>query len=260
MRRLSLLVCSALLLSLAACGSKDDGIPDLPKNISGGGAAGGGDQPPAATATVTGKISFEGEVPKAVKIQTTADPNCKQEIFPEGTVVKDGGLANVVVYISKGDVVGKNYAPPATPVLLDQHGCHYVPHALVIQVGQELQIKNSDETLHNIHMLTMNNDAFNQGQPTPMTSTHKFTKEEILMPVKCDVHGWMRAVIAVLSHPFGTVSGDGGKYELKVPAGKFEITAIHEKYGMQTAMVDVKDGDKTTLDFKFKASDEKSGN
>jgi len=256
MRRLSLLVCSALLLSLAACGSKDDGIPALPTGPNS--ASGGGDQPPAATASITGKISFEGEVPTLKKIQTTADPNCKGEIFPEDTVVKDGGLANVVIYISKGDVVGKNYAPPTTPVLLDQHDCHYVPHALVLMVNQELQVKNSDMTLHNIHALTANNDPYNQAQPVPVTMTHKFTKEEILLPMKCDVHGWMRSYIAVLSHPFGTVSGEGGKYELKVPAGKFEITAIHEKYGMQTAMVDVKDGDKTMLDFKFKASDAKS--
>ena len=127
MRRLSLVVCSALLLVLAACGSKDDGIPPLPSGP--GGTSEGGEQPPAATATVSGKISFEGEAPAPKPIPTSADPNCKEKIFAEEAVVKDGGLANVVIYVSKGDVVGKNYAPPSTPVVLDQHGCHYVPHA-----------------------------------------------------------------------------------------------------------------------------------
>jgi len=257
MRKLSLLVCSALLLCLVACSKDDSGIPPLP---SGPGASGDASQPPAATATLTGKISWEGEVPKPVPIQTTSDENCKEKLFFEDTVVKDGGLANVIVYISKGDVVGKNYAPPSTPVLFDQKNCHYIPHALVVQVNQEVQVRNSDMTLHNIHTLPNINTPFNKGEPNPMTISTKFDKEEVLMPVKCDVHGWMRAFIAVLSHPFGTVSGDGGKYELKIPAGKYEITAIHEKYGMQTAMVDVKDGDMKTLDFKFKASDAKSGN
>jgi hypothetical protein len=93
-----------------------------------------------------------------------------------------------------------------------------------------------------------------------MVNKHVFDKPEVLLPVKCDVHGWMRAFIAVLSNPYGTVSTEGGKYELKLPAGKYEITAIHEKYGKQTAMVEVKDGDHTPMDFKFKASDAKSGN
>jgi len=258
MRKLSLLVCSALLLCLAACSKSDSDIPPLPSGSDS--ASGGGNQPPAATASIAGKISFEGEVPKPKPIPTTADPNCTKPLFTEDTVVKDGGLANVIIYVSKGDVVGKNYAPPATSVLLDQHDCHYIPHALVVQVGQDLEIKNSDNTLHNIHAITTNNSALNQGQPVPMTTKHKFEKEEILLPVKCDVHGWMHAFMAVLTHPFGTVSGEDGKYELKLPAGKYEITAIHEKYGTQTAMVDVKDGDKSPLDFKFKASDAKSGN
>src|SRR4029079_25773 len=100
MRRLSLVVCSALLLVLAACGSKDDGIPELPKD-GGSISGGGGEQTPAPTASVRGKISFEGEVPKPAKIITSADPKCSEAIFNEETVVKDGGLANVIIYVSK---------------------------------------------------------------------------------------------------------------------------------------------------------------
>jgi hypothetical protein len=146
-------------------------------------------------------------------------------------------------------------------VEIEQLDCHYVPHALVIQVGQDLSVKNGDMTLHNIHTLGEANATWNVGQAQQnMVNKHVFDKPEVLLPVKCDVHGWMRAFIAVLSNPYGTVSTEGGKYELKLPAGKFEITAIHEKYGKQTIMVEVKDGDHTTTDFKFKASDAKSGN
>jgi hypothetical protein len=144
---------------------------------------------------------------------------------------------------------------------IEQMDCHYVPHALVIQVGQDLAVKNGDMTLHNVHTLGEANATWNVAQATQgIVNKHMFDKPEVLLPVKCDVHGWMRAFIAVINNPFGTVSTEGGKYELKLPAGKFEITAIHEKYGKQTTMVEVKDGDHTTMDFKFKASDAKSGN
>jgi len=260
MRKLSLLVCSILLLSLAACGGPKDDLPPLGGD-AGGGNAGGGAAPPPTTASIMGKISFEGEVPKPVKLQTTADPQCKKELFTEDTKVKDGGLENVIIYVSGGDAVaGKSFAPPSTPVEINQQDCHYIPHAFILQVGQKLSIKNSDMTLHNIHAFTEVNAPFNTGQAVPMVTEHVFDKKEILLPVKCDVHKWMGAFIAVVDNPFATVSTEGGKYELKLPAGKFEITAIHEKYGKQTAMVEVKDGDHTMTDFKFKASDAKSGN
>jgi len=259
MRKLSLLVCSLLLLSLAACGGDKNEFPDLSAGSAG---SGGGDAPPVTTASIMGKISFEGEVPKPKQIGTTADPNCKKEIFFEDTKVKDGGLENVVIYVSGGEgVAGKSYAPPSTPVELDQMDCHYIPHALVIQVGQELAVKNGDMTLHNVHTLGEVNPTWNVAQAVQnIISKHIFEKPEVLLPVKCDVHGWMKSFIAVISNPFGTVSAEGGKYELKLPAGKFEITAVHEKYGRQTTMVEVKDNDHTTVDFKFKASDAASGN
>jgi len=259
MRKLSLLVCSLLMLALVACGGNSNELPTLP---DGPGGTTGGDAPPATTASIMGKISFEGEVPKPARIQTSADPNCKKELTSEETKVSDGGLENVIIYVSGGDgVAGKSYAPPSTPVEIDQVDCHYIPHALVIQVGQELAVRNGDMTLHNIHTLGEANPTWNVGQAAQnMVNKHIFEKPEVLLPVKCDVHGWMRAFIAVLTNPFGTVSTQGGKYELKLPAGKFEITAIHEKYGKQTTMVEVKDNDHTTIDFKFKASDAKSGN
>jgi hypothetical protein len=258
MRRLSLMACSILLLSLAACGggSSTTDIPPAPV----GGASGGGDVAPPTTASITGKISFEGDVPKPIPIPTSSDPSCTKPLTTEDTKVKDGGLENVIIYVS-GGLEGKSFAPPSTPVEINQMDCHYIPHAFVLQVGQELDVRNSDNTLHNIHAFTVENAPFNVGQPVPMVSKHVFDKKEILLPVKCDVHKWMAAFIAVTDNPYATVSAEGGTYELKLPAGKFEITAIHEKYGMQKMMVEVKDGDHTPMNFKFKASDApKSGN
>src|SRR5262245_16127758 len=121
MRKLSLLLSSLMLLALGACnGSSTNTIPDAP---AGGGASGGGDPAPAATASIVGKISFEGEVPKPIKIQTSADANCTKPLVTEDTVVKDGGLGNVIIYVS-GGFDGKTFAPPSTPVELNQIDCH----------------------------------------------------------------------------------------------------------------------------------------
>src|SRR3982751_2309375 len=147
MRKLSLLFCSLMLLALGACGGGSNiGIPEPPS----GSATGGGDAAPPATASIAGKISFEGEVPKAEKIQTSADPNCTKPLATETTVVKDGGLGNVFIYVS-GGFEGKTFAPSSTPVEINQMDCHYIPHAVIVGVGQTLNVRNSDMTLHNIH-------------------------------------------------------------------------------------------------------------
>ncbi len=58
-----------------------------------------------ATGTVTGVIAFNGTPPAPKKIDTSADPVCGQKnpnLSTEDTVVKDGKLANVFVYIKDG--------------------------------------------------------------------------------------------------------------------------------------------------------------
>jgi plastocyanin len=249
-----LLVCSCVLaLALASCGGGGDNTPALPPAASG--PAGGGNAAPAATASISGKILFDGAAPAMTKINMTADQYCESHSknpMTEDVVVSDGGLENVIVYVS-GGLEGKTFPVPTDPVMIDQHDCHYVPHVFTIQVGQKLQIKNSDSTLHNIHMFSEKNAAFNTGQPVQGEVTdHVFDKPEMPLPVRCDVHKWMSAFIGVFDNPYNTVSKTGGAYEIKLAPGKYEITAWHEKYGTQKQNIEVKDGDHPTLNFTFK--------
>src|SRR6185295_15075338 len=129
---------------------------------------------------------------------------------------------------------GKSFPARKESVTLDQNGCPYVPHALAIHTNQELLIKNSDNTAHNIHTMSEINPSFNEAQ------AHKgdekkvtFAKAEMHFPVKCDVHNWMNAFVGVFDNPLHTVSTKGGSFELKMPEGSYEITAIHEKWGTQ---------------------------
>src|SRR5262249_34876309 len=149
---------------------------------------------PPATATLTGKISFDGAAPAPAKIQMSADPYCQansKDPVTEDVEVSDGGLANVIVYVSSA--VNASFPTPTDPVTIDQHGCHYIPHVFTLMVGQKLEIKNSDSTLHNIHAFAQTNAEFNTGQAVPMTTEHVFDKAEMPLPFKCDVHKWMNA-------------------------------------------------------------------
>jgi len=248
----------ALAASITACGGKKDDL-DAPEAGGGAAATGGGPKVDAATAgNIEGVVSFDGAAPKNEAIKMNADPVCvKANATPQAQetyMVADGKLANVFVYIKDG--LG-NFSYDAAPqVTIDQQGCRYHPHVFGMRVGQELVIQNSDPTLHNIHALPKGNQEFNTGQPMQgMKTTHVFTAKEVMIPFKCDVHGWMNAFIGVVDHPFFAVTGADGKFSLKgVPPGTYTIEAWHEKGGTQTAQVTVGAKETKTAAFTFKAA------
>jgi plastocyanin len=199
---------------------------------------------PATTGTVTGKITFAGTAPAPEPIKMTSDPSCAQQGGPATTetllVGNGGGLQNVFVYVKDG-LGNQTFPAPATAVTLDQRGCHYVPHVLGIQVGQPLEIVNDDPTLHNVHAVPKANGEFNTGQPLKgMKHVHTFSTKEVMVPFKCDVHGWMNAYVGVLDHPFYAVTTPDGSFSLQgLPPGTYTIEAWHEKLGTQTQTVTV---------------------
>ena len=212
----------------------------------------------ADAATLTGLVKFEGAPPKMTNIQMSADPYCQAQhasapATEEDVVVGPGGeLANVFVYIK--DIKG-NFSAPSTPVVIDQKGCQYHPHVNAVMVGQPLQIKNDDATLHNIHALPTVNSQFNEGQPVQgMVSTKKLDKPEITpFKIKCDVHGWMKSYMAVMPHPFYAVSQNNGSFTISnLPPGQYTVVAWHEKYGQQEQQVTVGAKESKALSFTFK--------
>jgi plastocyanin len=210
---------------------------------------------PATAGGLKGSIRLEGTPPTAQTINRRSDPYCEQqgEAQTQNFVVDNGGLANVFVYVKSG-LGDLKFPVPTAPVVLDQRGCTYAPRVLGIQAGQPLEILNSDETLHNIHALPMNNREFNRGQALKgLKHMHVFTTAEVMVPFKCDVHGWMNAWVGVLDHPFYAVSGAGGAFEISnLPPGTYTIEAWHEKLGTQTQMVTVGPKESKELSFTFK--------
>jgi plastocyanin len=189
-----------------------------------------------------------------------ADPACAKKHggkpVPDERLVLGSGntMANIVVYVSKGLPAGKKYPAPATPVTLDQVGCLYKPHVMGIMVGQTYRILNSDGVLHNVHTLPKVNPMFNSAMPaTRKEATTKFDKPEDIFQIKCDVHPWMSAYIGVFTHPFFSVTGADGKFNISgLDPGTYEITAWHEVLKTQSATVTVGANETKAQNFTFK--------
>ncbi len=255
MKKLMLTTPLALSLFIAACGGGGGGEQAAPAETT--------PAPPAADPSkagkVAGKITLEGAAPAQQPIQMAADPNCaRMHSTPVTTqfvvVGEGGGLANSFVYLKSG--VQGDFPPPSEPVVLDQQGCTYHPHVMGIQVGQPLEIVNSDETLHNIHAMPKNNKEFNIGQPVKGLKTQRtFDTAEVMVPFKCDVHKWMNSYAGVLEHPFFAVSGADGSFEIEgIPAGSYTVEAWHEQFGTKEMNVTVAEGATAEASFSYSAA------
>ena len=144
-------------------------------------------------------------------------------------------------------------------MVFDQNACHYLPHVFGVQVGQPIEIVNSDATLHNIHATPKTNSEFNTAQPIKgMKTTHMFTAKEadVVVPFKCDVHGWMNAFAGVLDHPYFAVTKPDGSFSIpNLPPGSYTLAAWHERLGTQTMPLTVAAKDsKSDANFTFKAA------
>ena len=250
----------ALATTLACGGSQE--TASKPAESAAPAAAAGGMKVDAATAgSVKGVATIDGTAPKNEPIKMNADPVCvknakgpqTQETYMVGADGKS--LGNVFVYVKDG--LG-NYAfdTPTETAKIDQNGCRYTPHVFGMRVGQPLEIMNSDPTLHNIHAMPKANSEFNNGQPIQgMKMSHTFDKPEVMVPFKCDVHGWMNAYVGVMSHPYFAVTDKDGKFDLpNLPPGTYTLEAWHEKLGTQTASVTIGAKEAKDVTFTFKAA------
>ena len=214
---------------------------------------------PATLGGVRGVVHFSGKAPARVKIDMSQDPVCSMmggDNFSEQYVVKDGGLANVYVYVKRGPPAAMSAPAVSTaPVVLDQVGCKYVPHVVGVMRGGSVEFRNSDGTMHNIHTMPTvpGNAAVNVSQGARgAPETKQFNEPELMMPVRCNNHPWMNAFINVSATPFFAVTGADGHFEIKgLPAGTYTLAAVHEKLGEQTMTVTVAAQETGKADFTY---------
>lgn len=263
LRKLSYILSLFLVVALISCGGKKTEEDEDEETGSDKPAAGGAVVDMANGATITGTVKLEGTAPANKPIKMEADPVCKSAhatgVMEDHWIVGGAGeVANTFVYIKDG-LGGKSYASTGGDVTLDQKGCQYEPHVFGVMIGQKVKIINSDKTLHNVHAHGEKNEQFNEGQPAGSAAKEKtMDKVEVMVPIKCDVHGWMNCYAGVLNHPFFAVTGKDGKFEIKgVPPGEYTVTAWHETLDGKGESVDMKvtvaAKDSKTQDFTLKA-------
>jgi len=209
-----------------------------------------------APGTIAGHVALVGPHPGNPLIRMGMDPLCaaantgRRPVQELVTVAADGSLANVFVRL---DGAFPKTPVPNVPVVVDQRACLYVPRVVGVRVGQTLQVRNSDDILHNAHGLSSKGNAFNVSEPKAgMVQSFVMKGDETMLPVTCDIHRWMRTYVGVVSHPYFAVSGADGTFRIaNVPPGSYTIVAWQERYGLVSQAVRVRPGATTTVAFSY---------
>lgn len=221
-----------------------------------------------AGALLAGVAKFNGTPPERLPINMTptkggSRDECsvlhKEPQLNESAIVSDdGGLANVFVYVKKGLKKNQQYPMPAESAVLNQSGCMYQPRVQGVRVGQDLVIRNNDKLTHNTRSYAFRNRAFNIAQPAESEDRTKvFKKPEKAIQMGCDIHGWMKAFVFAMDHPFFAVTDEKGQFKIAgLPAGDYTVAAWHEDFGEQEAKITVGSTDLTDIGFSFQANEQ----
>lgn len=214
-------------------------VIDLESPVSGGG-------------TISGEVKYAGNPPAPKKLEITKDTGvCGEEKTSQDLIVGGNkGIKNAVVYIAG---IAKGKPMDNKEAVLDQKGCEYHPHVQIVTAGAPIRILNSDGILHAIHTHSKVNAHIKRAQP-------KFQKEMVtkiekaeIVPVKCDVYGWMSAVLVVADHPYYAITDENGAFRLTdVPTGTYHLKIWHETLGELTKQVTVTAGGDAKVSVELK--------
>ena len=245
-------LCSGAMLLSAGCKRKPVTYVDVTGQLS--------RIDPATAGAVEGSVHLAGKAPERIEIDMAQDPACNissdSKNLTEGIVAAGSKLANVYVYVKDG-LGNRVYLPSGSPVVLDQKGCRYTPHVLAAMAGQPVEFRNSDPTMHNVHMQPTvgGNQQFDISQPpNGGTTRHSFARPELMIPVRCNNHPWMQAFLNVAPNPFFAVTDADGHFSIQgLPPGTYTLVADQEQLGQQQATVTVATHATATADFTFQA-------
>jgi plastocyanin len=237
-----------LLVALAGCGGGGGSECDAPRTPT--------PLDRASTGTITGTVTLVGTPPAMASLRMTAECAAQHEgpVAAGDVLVHDGRVENAYVYVKDG--LGERvFAVPAEPVVIDQVGCVYRPHVAAAQTCQPITFKNSDTFLHNVHGTPTVSSQWNFSMGVQgSTRTVRIPKPEVPVEVRCDVHPWMRAYVAVSAHPYFAVTGADGRFVLRdVPAGNYLVASWHERFGTRETRLTLGAHDSKDVAFAYAA-------
>jgi plastocyanin len=206
--------------------------------------------------TLKGTVKLKGKAPERKELNMKSDPFCAKQAAArdeEVAVGAGGEIKNVVVRIAKG--LTGTFPTPAAEVVMDQKGCVYDPRVVVAQAGQTVAIKNSDQTLHNVHTYKGPSTLFNQAQVYGQPAIKKKAPAVgDVVKFKCDVHPWMTGWLVVTDSPFFAVTGADGAFSIpNIPPGTYTVEAWHERFGTKQASVTIAAGKPAELKLELAA-------
>jgi plastocyanin len=211
---------------------------------------------PGQTGGVTGTVRVDGPVPPGSLLHLAGDPACTalghSEIKADDVLVSEGRVQNAFVYVARG-LEGRVFERPKEAVRIDQRGFVFVPRIAAAESGQAIEFVNSDPTLHNVHIVAERSRGMNFGLATAGAgrSVH-LDVAEVMVRVRCDVHPWMRAWLAVLDHPFfARTAADSGFCLAEIPAGEYTLAVWHERFGRKEISATVRAGQTTEVSFRY---------
>jgi plastocyanin len=212
---------------------------------------------PLSASVIEGRVRFTGKAPARKRISMDAEAECaalhRGPVYDEPVVTgEDNGLANALVYIKTG-LDGKKFPAAQTVAVIDQKGCQFQPRVLAVQTGQTIAVKNSDPVSHNIHPMPKNNRDWNQQQPPGAEDLkRRFGFAEIMIPVKCNIHQWMRSYVGVLEHPYFQVTGRDGVFRLgNIQPGRYTLAVWHETLGDRSLEIELPASRTVQAEFQF---------
>ncbi len=245
---------SALTFLAIGCSKQNEDSTAAEQNIDQASGAEVGYKPDKAVGSIRGRVILHGEKPRPLKLMVVKDTDvCGLETqYDERLLVSENkGIRNAVVYLT-GVEGGKPLSSLGNKFILDQQGCRYQPHVLLLPVNTPLQILNNDGILHNFHTFAKKNRPLNFSQPESLKKMEVSFKHPEFIAARCDVHGWMSGWIVVVDQPYYAVTDIDGNFSLEdIPPGVYTLSCWQERLGEQTAPVTVEPGSATASTFTF---------
>ncbi len=196
--------------------------------------------PAADWGSLTGKFVYDGTPPAPDPIVVNKDIAVfgKLNLVDESLVVgKDGGIANIVIYVRTRGIDVHPDLEKNTPAMVtfDNKGGRFRPRILPVWLEkQKVLLHNSDPVSHNSNVQPLGDEGANPLLPASGGShMHTFNRQQFIpVPVSCGIHPWMKGYILPRSNPYVAVTGPDGSFKLdKLPVGELEFQVWQEKSG-----------------------------